>query len=92
MATAKEKEIAEWMHEEYKKHDRLVQHTAAALIHAMFGEEHLYRDNKGNWAINQPILDEFRRLTDDGTVVWSRSAQLWRKRRPNDREVNGSIY
>jgi hypothetical protein len=77
------REIAQWMHEEYKKHDRLVQSYAAGQIRRRFGKEYVYRNKNGNWGINKPILDEFRKLTGDDTV-WSRSSQLWRKRRASD--------
>jgi hypothetical protein len=49
----------------------------------MFGEEYVYQNENHNWAIRKEILEEFRRLTPDG-VVWSRSEQLWRKRREYD--------
>jgi exonuclease I len=81
MATPKE--IAEWMLAEYKKKDELIQHRAATQIKEQFGEDHLYKNKNGNWAIVKPILDAFRALTPEG-VVWSRDGQLWRKRRPND--------
>lgn len=71
------------MFDEFYKHGRLVQNTAARRIRVLFGESYVYRNKNHNWAIQKPILDEFRRLTGDH-VVWSRSSQLWRLRRPTD--------
>jgi hypothetical protein len=81
MATAAE--IAQWMPEEYRKHNRLDQSRAASHIRREFGEEWVYRNKQRNWAIHRDVLAEFRKLTPDD-VVWSRSNQLWRQRREFD--------
>lgn len=75
--------IAQWMLHEFNKQGRLIQNTAARRIRASFGDTYVYRNKNHNWAIQQPILDEFRRITGNA-VVWSRSTQLWRLRRPTD--------
>ena len=81
LATAKE--IAEWMRIEFQKLDRLYQTRVAYQIRTEFGEEWIYRNRNGNFGIVNPVLNEFRKLTP-ADVVWSRSEQLWRKRRDND--------
>jgi len=75
--------IAQWMLEEVNTLGRLVQRRAASQIKQRFGEEHVYKNENRNWGINKIILDEFRSLSSDD-VVWSRSRQLWRKRRDSD--------
>jgi hypothetical protein len=82
MATSNE--IAQWMLREYhQRGERLDQHWAANQIRLTFGEDHLYKNDNGNWAIKKGILDAFRKLTPEG-VVWSRSDQQWRKRQHYD--------
>ena len=78
-----EKVVAMWMLEQYERHKRLAQSSAAYGIRQQFGEEHVYRNKQRNWGINKGILDEFRKLTPDD-VVWSRSSQTWRQRREAD--------
>jgi hypothetical protein len=76
-------QVAEWMVEQFEKGGRLIQTSAAYRIKAEFGPEHVLRNKNGNWGIHKAVLEEFRKLTPDG-VVWSRSQQLWRRRRPQD--------
>ncbi len=76
-------DIAQWMLKEFEQSERLVQCLAAYQIRDMFGEEYVYQNENHNWAIKKEILEEFRNLTRD-SVVWSRSEQLWRKRREYD--------
>ena len=83
MATHEETAIAEWMLEEFNLQGRLYQKRAVREIRQRFGEQHLYKNKNRNWALNKSILDEFQRLTPEDTV-WSRSRQLWRRRRPTD--------
>jgi len=82
-STEDEKAVARWMLEQYQRYNRLMQSTAAHGIRSHFGEQHVYRNRQRNWAINKGILEEFRKLTPDD-VVWSRSSQTWRQRRPTD--------
>ncbi|WP_236209230.1 DUF6953 family protein [Pseudomonas tohonis] len=81
--TAEEMEIAEWMLQQFNLLQRLSQSTAARNIRVHFGERHVYRNKQRNWAINKGILEAFKELTPEG-VVWSRSTQTWRARRPTD--------
>jgi hypothetical protein len=82
-ATEDERQIAGWMLSKYLQFNRLVQTVAAREIRIQFGEQHVHKNANRNWAINKPILEEFRKLTPED-VVWSRSTQTWRKRRPTD--------
>lgn len=81
MATAAE--IARWMLGEFERKGRLVQYEAANHIHDHYGEEFVYENDNGNWAIKKDILAAFRKLTPEG-VVWSRGYQEWRRREDDD--------
>lgn len=81
MTTAKE--VAEWILTQLPETIFLPQDRVARNIRQSFGEEFTYRNKNGNWGIRKDVLDEFRKLTPDN-VVWSRSQQAWRRRRPTD--------
>ncbi|MEH6501972.1 MAG: hypothetical protein V7751_21550 [Pseudoalteromonas distincta] len=81
--TEEEMKIAEWMLDEFTKHQRLSQSTAARGIRLNYGDEHVYKNKQRNWGINKGILEAFKKLTPEG-VVWSRSSQTWRARRATD--------
>ena len=81
--SAEEMKVAEWMLEQYNKHQRLLQSSAARGIRVEFGEQHVYKNKQRNLAINKGILEAFKKLTPEG-VVWSRSTQTWRPRRASD--------
>ncbi|MBB5675332.1 DUF6953 family protein [Xanthomonas arboricola] len=81
--TESEKEVAAWMLEQYERHKRLMQSSAALGILKNFGEEYVYKNKQRNLGINKGVLEEFRKLTPDD-VVWSRSSQTWRQRRESD--------
>ncbi|UFS66274.1 hypothetical protein LO749_17265 [Paracoccus denitrificans] len=81
MATAKE--VADWIRTQLPEKSLLYQDRVARNIRQQFGEEFTYRNKNGNWGIRKDVLDEFRKLTPTD-VVWSRSEQAWRRRRPND--------
>ncbi|EGT3627489.1 hypothetical protein FAP94_14025 [Morganella morganii] len=81
--TEEEMKIAEWMLDEFTKHQRLSQSTAARGIRLNYGDEHVYKNKQRNWGINKGILEAFKKLTPEG-VVWSRSSQTWRARRSTD--------
>lgn len=83
MATAQE--VAEWIVGQLQENAFLYQARVARHVRQEFGEEFTYRNKNGNWAIRKDVLDEFRKLTPTD-VVWSRSTQAWRRRRPNDPE------
>jgi len=77
------KDIAIWMNDMLIKNRRLDQSHAAHLILKQWGKAYLYQNANGNWAINKPILDAFRKLNPPD-VVWSRGSQVWRFRMPYD--------
>ena len=83
-ASPEEAEIARWMLQQYQVQGRLAQSTAALQIRGLFGQQHVYKTKNGSWAINESILEEFRKLTPDDTV-WRRGAQTWQRRSQNDR-------
>src|SRR5690606_30969759 len=82
-STDEEKTVAQWMLDQYRRNNRLVQSSAARGIRMTFGENHVYKNRQRNWGINKGILEAFRELTPDD-VVWSRSSQTWRQRRESD--------
>ena len=78
-------DIAHWMLETLEKVNFLYQHHTATTIKSRFGDKYIYKARKHSSGlyIKQEVLTEFRKLTEN-TVVWERSNQLWRKRRPSD--------
>ena len=76
-----EKQIAEWMLDQYNLYQRLSQLAAVRGIPIKFGDDDYYKNKQKNWAINKGILEKFRAFTPDD-VVWSRSSQSWRVRLP----------
>jgi len=62
----------------------LFRSTAVNHIAEHFGEEFTYRNEAGNLAIARPVLQAFRKLTEE-TVVWDRWSKAWRDRRHTDR-------
>ena len=61
----------------------LYQEEAVYEILDRFGEEFVYENENGNWAISKPVLREFQKLTEE-TVVWERGGRFWRKRQEYD--------
>lgn len=76
-------DVARWMADQIAEHGLLDQAAAAETIGRTFGTAFAYENGNGTWAIARPVLAAFRKLTAD-TVVWERSAQLWRHRMPSD--------
>ena len=78
------KEIAEWMKAELEGKRNLYQSRVATHV---FKEnpELVYRNKNGNRALDKSILDAFRKLTPGDEIVWSRSGQYWRHRKPTDK-------
>ena len=61
----------------------LFQSTAVKYIAENFGEEFTHRNEAGNLEIARPVLQAFRKLTEE-TVVWDRWSKAWRDRRHTD--------
>jgi hypothetical protein len=81
MATPKD--VAQWMLEELKRETYLYQNMVVYDIEEKFGEEFTHINDNGNPAIDQRVLKEFRKLTEQ-TVVWERGERLWRLREDYD--------
>ena len=88
MATASD--VAQWMVEQLERTPYMYQESIVYKIKSQFGQEFVYRNRSGNWAISPVVLRKFRKLTED-QVVWSRGDRCWRKRRPTDRTTNRLI-
>ena len=75
--------VADWMVDRLDRWGEYYQEVAVFEIAQKFGDSVWYTNRHGNPAIEKDILDEFRDLTE-GEVVWDRSEQTWRKRKPYD--------
>ena len=75
--------VALWMLEQLEREGHLDQQWVATNIVDRFGTQFTYVTDSGNLAIEQKVLHQFRRLTED-VVVWSRSERYWRGRVPGD--------
>jgi len=81
MPTAKD--VAKWMLGQLEEHVELYQEDAVWEIQELFGEEFIYENENGNFAIGKNVLREFRKLTEEN-VVWERGTRLWRRRTEYD--------
>lgn len=77
--------IAQWMLTQVPAAGFLNQSRVARTIRNTWGEDFVYKNKNRNWAIRADILEAFRALTE-GQLMWSRSRQAWRRRRPGDPE------
>ncbi|TZG27127.1 DUF6953 family protein [Sphingomonas montanisoli] len=77
-------EVADWMVLQLAERATLYQSTVASHV-ARENRELVYRNKNGNWALDKTVLAAFRAKTPGDEIVWSRSSQLWRHRRPNDK-------
>jgi hypothetical protein len=77
------KDVAEFMAREFNREGRLTQWRAVQDIAKLFGEDFVYTNRNGNPAIVKPVLDEFRRLTENN-AIWERSGYYWRRREDRD--------
>lgn len=78
------KEAAQWMVDELARVKWLDQSTAVWQIHQR-DKDLTYMNDNGNLAFNKEVLAEFKKLTKDQDVVWSRSTRQWRYRQPYDK-------
>ncbi len=68
--------IAEWMLEELKRETILCQEVVAHEVSMLYGEEFTYTNAKGELALDESVLREFRKLTENiaasigGERVW----------------------
>ena len=77
-------DFAQWMVEELAKRPTLYQSRVATHVFK-HNSELVYRNKRGNRALAKPVLDAFRKLTSGDEIVWSRSSQMWRHRKPHDK-------
>jgi hypothetical protein len=77
-------EIAQWMVGELAQRPTLYQSRVATYVRRN-NPALTYRNPNGNWALDKAILAAFRKLTPGDEVVWSRSGQYWRHRKPHDK-------
>jgi hypothetical protein len=84
-ATVTAREIAQWMLDQFGEQRRrwLNQETAVAIIRHEFGPEWSYRNRAGHWVIAEPVLAEFRSLSEH-SVIWDRGFRAWRLRTDRD--------
>ncbi len=69
--------IAEWMLEELKRETILCQEVVAHEISLLYGEEFTHTNANGDLAIDERVLREFRRLTEN-MVVSVGGERVWR--------------
>ncbi|MBU0908743.1 MAG: hypothetical protein KKA54_03540 [Proteobacteria bacterium] len=69
------KKVAEWMLSQFKGR-MLYQEEIVWKMKKEFGDEYVYTNDNGNYAIHKKVLAEFRKLTE-GKVTWSRGEKAW---------------
>lgn len=69
--------IAEWMLEELKQETILCQEVVAHEISMLYGEEFTYTNADGELAIDERVLREFRKLTEN-MVLSVGGERVWR--------------
>jgi|GEM_PF-6664580 hypothetical protein len=69
------KKVAEWMLTQFKGR-MLYQEDVVWKIKKEFGNDYVYENINGNYAISKKTLVEFRKLTE-GKVTWSRGEKAW---------------
>ncbi len=79
-------DVAQWMFDEIKSGKNLYQDQTVVKIKKQFGDEFIYQNENGNFAIAKKVLNAFNKLTVD-TVVWCRGEKMWRLRK--DRDATG---
>jgi hypothetical protein len=76
-------DVASWMKATIESSSMLYQEIAVAQIRQLFGDEFVYINDAGNFAILKAVLKAFKALTAD-TVVWDRGERVWRMRQQYD--------
>jgi len=78
-----EREIAAWMLAEVLEGDWVYQEVIVPKTHGKFGEEFVYVNENGNYAISKDVLTEFRKVSGS-QIVWERGERAWRLRAAGD--------
>lgn len=68
--------IAEWMFNQFKD-GWLYQEDVAWELEKKFGDDAIYENENGNYAINKSVLKAFKKITE-AKVVWERGDKAWR--------------
>jgi hypothetical protein len=76
--------VAERLFEALISTQVLRQKHAVRIILGEFEGAFLYKNKRNHWAIDPGVLSAFADLTGD-SVVWEKSKQRWRRRRPGDK-------
>ena len=76
-------DVAQWLLDELEKTGKLYQWAAILEIQSRFGDDFVYLNESGNFAIDRRVLRAFRSRTED-TVVWRRTECCWARRGPQD--------
>ena len=76
-------DVAQWMIDELEKTGQLYQWEAVLELQSRFGDDFIYLNESGNFAIDRRVLRAFRTRTED-TVVWRRTECCWATRGPQD--------
>lgn len=83
MGTLTTEVVARWMADQVLTSGALYQDEAVDAILREFGNDFVHENDNGNLAIDRPVLNAFRKLTED-SVVWDREDRMWRPRQPGD--------
>ncbi|MEY9884968.1 hypothetical protein [Bradyrhizobium sp. USDA 329] len=75
-------EVAQFMLDELKRVSFLYQEQVVHDIQQKFGDDFVYLNENGNYAISKKVLTVFRQLAPD--VVWERGERMWRERTAYD--------
>lgn len=78
------KEAAEFMLAELSRVNWLDQSDIVWKIHQK-DPSLTYQNENGNLALDKRVLTLFKKLTNDDSVVWSRSSRQWRYRQAYDK-------
>jgi hypothetical protein len=80
MTTAND--VAAFMLEELKRVRFLYQEHIVHDVRTKFGDEFVYLNENGNYAIDKKVLAAFRKIAPD--IVWERGERMWRERASYD--------
>jgi len=81
--TTTPEDVALWMIDELEKTGQLYQWEAILELQSRFGDDFIYLNESGNFAIDRRVLRAFRTRTED-TIVWRRTECCWARRGPHD--------
>lgn len=77
-------EVAEWMIKQMGDSHWLYQETVVWKMKQKWGDEYVYLNENGNYAISKQVLKAFRKMTED-RLIWERGERAWRPRKPHEK-------